>query len=198
MPSGIGYWGSFLFQVSAYGEAFDSSIKVEVFGDMEAARKLITKEEEPRADIYSESDNEQDQQEVRIKKSWRWYRKPTPQIFFPWREGEGNTFKPCNPWLNWKTAVATFLVSEKMTKGDIKETKNHLLFLFQERWNLVSSQLPPVTEMAAVVPQVTCWSNTVIPLNLLKFRSTASYRWQSFINIWYTLWEFTELGKIWW
>ena len=53
------------FQVSAYGEAFDSSIKVEVLGDMEAARKLITKEEEPRADIYSESDNEQDQQEVR-------------------------------------------------------------------------------------------------------------------------------------
>lgn len=53
--------------MSAYGEAFDSSIKVEVFGDMEAARKLIAKEEEPRADNYSESDNDQDQQEVRAK-----------------------------------------------------------------------------------------------------------------------------------
>ncbi|KAK8407639.1 hypothetical protein O3P69_002291 [Scylla paramamosain] len=58
-------------QVSAYGEAFDSSIKVEVFGDMEAARKLITKEEEPRADIYSESDNEQDQQEENLSRKKR-------------------------------------------------------------------------------------------------------------------------------
>lgn len=58
----------FLPQVSAYGEAFDSSIKVEVSGDMEAARKLIMKEEEPRPDIYSESDNDQDQQEVRNNK----------------------------------------------------------------------------------------------------------------------------------
>ncbi|KAG0724310.1 THO complex subunit 5 [Chionoecetes opilio] len=58
-------------QVSAYGEAFDSNIKVEVFGDIEAARKLITKEEEPRTDTYSDSDNDQDQQEENLSRKKR-------------------------------------------------------------------------------------------------------------------------------
>lgn len=51
-------------QASAYGEAFDSNIKVEVFGDTEAARKLIVKEEDARTENVTDSENEQDQQEV--------------------------------------------------------------------------------------------------------------------------------------
>lgn len=55
-----------LQQASAYGEAFDPNIKVEVNGDVEAAKKLITKEEDARIENFSDSENDQDQQEVRI------------------------------------------------------------------------------------------------------------------------------------
>lgn len=55
---------SLFSQASAYGEAFDPNIKVEVFGDVDAAKKLIAKEEDTRTENLSESDNDQDQPEV--------------------------------------------------------------------------------------------------------------------------------------
>ncbi|XP_069939554.1 THO complex subunit 5 homolog B isoform X2 [Cherax quadricarinatus] len=58
-------------QASAYGEAFDANIKVEVFGDVDAAKKLIAKEEDSRTENLSESDNDQDQQEENLSRKKR-------------------------------------------------------------------------------------------------------------------------------
>ncbi|XP_069986129.1 THO complex subunit 5 homolog [Penaeus vannamei] len=58
-------------QASAYGEAFDPNIKVEVNGDVEAAKKLITKEEDARTENFSDSENDQDQQEENLSRKKR-------------------------------------------------------------------------------------------------------------------------------
>ncbi|XP_069163548.1 THO complex subunit 5 homolog B [Procambarus clarkii] len=58
-------------QASSYGEAFDPSIKVEVFGDVDAAKKLIVKEEDSRTENLSESENDQDQQEENLSRKKR-------------------------------------------------------------------------------------------------------------------------------
>lgn len=58
-------------QASAYGEAFDSNIKVEVLGDIEAAKKKNTKEDELKGENLSDSDNDQEQHEDSLSRKKR-------------------------------------------------------------------------------------------------------------------------------
>ncbi|KAK4314017.1 hypothetical protein Pmani_014680 [Petrolisthes manimaculis] len=67
-------------QASAYGEAFDLNIKVDVVGDIDAAKKLIAKEEDPRTENLSESDNEQDQQEENLSRKKRNRKSQKPEV----------------------------------------------------------------------------------------------------------------------
>lgn len=53
-------------QASAYGEACDSSLNVQILGDAEAARKLVTPEDDTRTEA-SDSEGELDMQEVSIR-----------------------------------------------------------------------------------------------------------------------------------
>ncbi|KAK7073958.1 THO complex subunit 5 [Halocaridina rubra] len=58
-------------QASAYGEAFDKDIKVEVLGDIEAAKKKNSKDEDLKGENLSDSDNDQEQQEDNLSRKKR-------------------------------------------------------------------------------------------------------------------------------
>lgn len=58
-------------QASAYGEAFDNNIKVEVLGDIEAAKKKNVKDDESKCENLSDSDNDQEQQEDNLSRKKR-------------------------------------------------------------------------------------------------------------------------------
>jgi len=54
-------------QATAYGEACDPNLKVEILGDVDAAKKMIQVNEEAKAEL-SDSENDQDQQEEPSRK----------------------------------------------------------------------------------------------------------------------------------